>query len=66
MAYNFGRTHKTLTCSPAMAAGVANELWDIVDLVRMVEEWEARQVKFKLRHYSCDRSPRHRGVRRCC
>jgi len=40
MAYNFCRIHKTLKCSPAMAAGVTDRLWDIVDLVRMIERWE--------------------------
>jgi len=32
-AYNFVRTHKTLRCSPAMAAGVASTLWSTDDLV---------------------------------
>lgn len=40
MAYNFCRIHKTLQCSPAMAAGVTDRLWDIVDVVRMIEDWE--------------------------
>jgi hypothetical protein len=41
MAYNFCRIHKTLRVSPAMVAGVTDRLWDIVDVVRMIEEWEA-------------------------
>jgi IS1 family transposase len=41
MAYNFVRIHKTLRCSPAMAAGVTDKLWDIVDIVRIIEAWEA-------------------------
>jgi IS1 family transposase len=45
MAYNFCRIHKTLKCSPAMAACVTDRLWDIVDLVLMIEQWEARQEK---------------------
>lgn len=32
-AYNFVRTHKTLRCSPAMAAGVSKTLWSTEDLV---------------------------------
>jgi IS1 family transposase len=32
-AYNFVRTHKTLRCSPAMAAGVSKTLWTTADLV---------------------------------
>lgn len=44
MYYNFCRIHKTLKCSPAMAAGVTGKLWDVVDIVRIIEDWEARQV----------------------
>ena len=44
MAYNFVRVHGTLRCSPAMAAGVSQRLWDIGDVVTVIEEWEARQV----------------------
>ena len=32
-AYNFVRQHKTIRCSPAMAAGVAKTLWSVEDLV---------------------------------
>jgi hypothetical protein len=32
-AYNFVRSHKTLRCSPAMAAGVSKTLWSTDDLV---------------------------------
>lgn len=42
VAYNFVRTDKTLRCSPAMAADVSKRLWDIDDIVTMIEEWEAR------------------------
>jgi hypothetical protein len=28
---------------PAMAAGVTDHLWDAIDLVRMIEVWEAKQ-----------------------
>ena len=45
MAYNFCRIHGSLRCSPAMKAGVTQKLWDIVDVVRMIEEWEAHQEK---------------------
>jgi IS1 family transposase len=43
MAYNFVRVHGSLRCSPAMAAGVSQRLWDIGDIVTVIEEWEARQ-----------------------
>jgi hypothetical protein len=32
-AYNFVRQHKTIRCSPAMAAGIAKTLWSVEDLV---------------------------------
>ena len=44
MAYNFVRIHGSLRCSPAMAAGVSKRLWDIGDIVTVIEDWEARQV----------------------
>ncbi len=44
MHYNFCRIHSTLRCTPAMKAGITSHLWEVVDLVRMIEEWEARQA----------------------
>jgi hypothetical protein len=41
MHYNFMRIHQTLRCSPAMSAGVTDTLWDLSDIVRIVDEWEA-------------------------
>lgn len=43
MVYNFVRIHGTLKCSPAMAAGVTPKLWEIGDVVDMIEEWENNQ-----------------------
>jgi IS1 family transposase len=40
MYYNFARVHKMLRCSPAMAAGVDNRLWEIKDIVAMIEAHE--------------------------
>lgn len=42
MYFNFVRIHKTLRMSPAMAAGVSNRLWEIADIVALVEEAESR------------------------
>ena len=39
--YNFVRQHKTLRCSPAMAAGISNRLWEISDIVALMEKAEA-------------------------
>jgi hypothetical protein len=38
--YNFVRIHKTLRMTPAMAAGVTNRLWEISDIVAVLETWE--------------------------
>lgn len=38
MHYNFVRIHKTLTCTPAMAAGVTNRLWEISDIVALLDK----------------------------
>lgn len=40
MFYNFCRIHKSLRMTPAMAAGVTEKLWEIGDLVAVVETWE--------------------------
>ena len=37
MHYNFCRIHKTLRVTPAMEAGVTDRLWEIGDIVDMVE-----------------------------
>jgi hypothetical protein len=41
--YNFVRIHKTLKVSPAMAAGVTSRLWEIGDIVGVLEAWEAQE-----------------------
>lgn len=43
--YNFVRVHKTLRMSPAMAAGVSDRLWEMSDLVAVVEAAEAKPGK---------------------
>lgn len=43
MYYNFVRIHQTLRVTPAMAAKVTGKLWEITDIVRVVDEWEAAQ-----------------------
>ena len=40
MYYNFVRIHKTLKATPAMAAGVTDKLWDVMDIVDVIEAWE--------------------------
>jgi IS1 family transposase len=38
MVYNFARIHKTLRTSPAQAAGITDKLWNIEDIVRLLDE----------------------------
>ena len=37
MYYNFVRIHKTLRMSPAMAAGVSQKLWEVSDIVALLD-----------------------------
>ena len=39
--YNFARINSAVRMSPAMAARLETRLWDIADIVRLIEEWEA-------------------------
>ncbi len=41
--HNFVRLHATLKVPPAMAAGVTKRLWEMKDVVDMLEAWEATQ-----------------------
>ncbi|KAA3441674.1 IS1 family transposase [Mesorhizobium sp. SARCC-RB16n] len=43
MYYNFVRIHKTLRATPAMAAGVTDKLWEIADIVALIEAKEAEK-----------------------
>lgn len=36
MYYNFCRIHQTLRVTPAMAAGVTDRLWEIEDIVNLI------------------------------
>lgn len=37
MYYNFARIHQTLRVTPAMAAGVTSKLWDVADIVALLD-----------------------------
>jgi hypothetical protein len=45
MYYNFVRVHSKLRVSPAMAAGVAKRLWEVTDIVELVEQTERAAPK---------------------
>jgi hypothetical protein len=55
MYYNFVRIHRTLKVAPAMAAGVSKKLWEVSDIVEMLEQWELANLKpeynFVVRQY---------------
>lgn len=36
--YNMCRVHSTLKTSPAMASGIADSLWSIKDMVKLMDE----------------------------
>jgi hypothetical protein len=40
MYYNFSRIHQTLRVTPAMAAGVTDRVWEVEDIVAMLEKSE--------------------------
>jgi IS1 family transposase len=43
--YNFVRVHKTLGTTPAVAAGVADHVWTIQELIGLLEAAEATPIK---------------------
>ena len=58
--YNFIRIHKSLRVTPAMEAGLSDTIWDMEDLVRVMDERAPKSGRrgpyksdrdFKLRHY---------------
>lgn len=44
MHYNFVRIHQTLRCTPAMAANVTTKLWELSDMVKVLEDWEVQRT----------------------
>jgi len=51
MYYNFVRIHKSLRCTPAMAAGVTSRLWEIADIIALLPEPVAKERgPYKKRH----------------
>jgi len=43
--YNFVRIHKSLRTTPAMAARVTNRLWEVEDIVALIDARDARKKK---------------------
>jgi hypothetical protein len=47
MCYNLVRLHQTLKVSPAMAAGVTDRLWEMADVVDVLDAFEAKSKRQK-------------------
>jgi hypothetical protein len=43
-AYNFIKIHRTLRTSPAMTAHVTTRLWEVSDLVALLEAAESKKA----------------------
>jgi hypothetical protein len=44
MHYNFCRVHQTLRVTPAMEAGLSDHVWEIEELVGLLEADEAKMI----------------------
>ena len=40
--YNFAPINSAVRMSPAMACGLEQRLWDVGDIVKLIEEWETK------------------------
>jgi IS1 family transposase len=47
MYYNFVKLHKAHRLAPAMAAGVTDRLWEVSDIVKVLEDWERRPAEHR-------------------
>jgi hypothetical protein len=47
MFYNFCRIHKTLKIAPAIAAGVTDKLWNMEDIVALIDARNERKITRK-------------------
>ena len=45
MHYNFCRVHQTLGTTPAVAAGVADHVWTLDELIGLLEQRKQRPIK---------------------
>lgn len=45
MWYNFGRKHQTLKTTPAVAAGVADHIWSVEEIIGLLEEVEPKATR---------------------
>jgi hypothetical protein len=40
--YNYARINSAVRMAPATAAGISDRLWDVGDIVRLIEDHEAK------------------------
>ncbi len=45
MWYNFGRVHQTLKTTPAVKAGVANHVWNVEEMIALLEAVEPKSTR---------------------
>ena len=58
--YNFIRIHQTPRCTPAMAAGITDQLWGMSDLVALIE---SRECEAAIAHQAYPANDRIGGSR---
>jgi len=44
MHYNFARVHQTLRCTPAMEAGISDHVWDVAEIIGLLD-WQPERRK---------------------
>ncbi len=42
--YNFARINSAVRVAPAMAAGISDQLWDVADIVKLIETMENQET----------------------
>ncbi len=42
--YNFVRIHQTLKITPVMAAGITPKLWEMADMVKVLQDWKTTRA----------------------
>lgn len=45
MFYNFGRKHQTLGTTPAVAAGIADHIWTVEEIIGSLESTEPKSTR---------------------
>jgi hypothetical protein len=43
MFYNYCKIHKSLRITPAMAAGLTDHVWELIDIVNLIPEPEPKK-----------------------